>query len=99
MARIDPTRDPDDSKLAELILFIAHRSECDERFGAVKLNKLLFFSDFLAYGRLGSSITGQDYQKLQHGPAPRKLLPVVREMEESGDFAWKERDGYAGRTQ
>jgi hypothetical protein len=30
----------------------------------VKLNKLLFFSDFTAYLLFGESITGQEYQKL-----------------------------------
>ncbi len=51
-----------DEKLRELILHICIRSEDDEAFGAVKLNKLLFFSDFLAYLRLRKAITGQDYQ-------------------------------------
>ena len=33
---------PDDAKLKELILLICKESEDDPRFGAVKLNKLLF---------------------------------------------------------
>jgi antitoxin SocA-like protein len=99
MVQVDPTRAPDDDKLGELILFIAQRSEGDERFGAVKLNKLLFFSDFLAYCRLGRSITGQAYQKLDHGPCPRKLVPVVGAMQSSGAFAWKdEQDEWTDRT-
>ena len=32
----------------------------DERFGAVKLNKILYFADFEAYRRLGEPITGGD---------------------------------------
>src|SRR6266487_3415423 len=48
-----------DEKLRELILHICIRSEDDEAFGAVKLNKLLFFSDFHAFLRLGKPITGQ----------------------------------------
>jgi hypothetical protein len=71
-----------DEKLRELILHICIRSEDDEAFGAVKLNKLLFFSDFLAYLRLGKAITGQDYQKLDHGPAPHRMLPILKQMEQ-----------------
>jgi hypothetical protein len=67
---------PKDRKLAELILFISERSEGDPRFGAGKLNKLLFYSDFGAYRLFGKSITGQPYQKLSNGPAPRRLAAV-----------------------
>jgi len=63
-------------KLAELIVYIARTSEGDERFGATKLNKLLFYADFLAYLRLGQAITGVDYQRLKNGPAPR-IMPIV----------------------
>jgi len=94
----DPNRPPDDNKLRELILFIAKQSRGDERFGSVKLNKLLFFSDFLAYVRLGSSITGQEYQCLKKGPAPRKLLPIIKSMKRSGALTIEDRE-YHGHTQ
>lgn len=79
-------RDPNDKKLKELILYIALRSEGDDFFGATKLNKLLFYSDFLAYLNFGQAITWQEYQKLPLGPAPRRLLPIQREMEAAGDI-------------
>ena len=79
----------DEQKLRELILLIARSSERDEHFGATKLNKILFYSDFWAYRKLGRSITGEVYRKLEHGPAPKRLLPVVRRME-------KDRLGGAG---
>jgi hypothetical protein len=93
-------KSPDDRKLKELILFISRRSERDPNFGATKLNKLLFFADFLAYAKLGHSITGQDYQKLPNGPAPRRLVPITKEMSGKSDssFAWAERQRY-GRLQ
>ena len=95
----DPTKAPDDQKLRELILFISARSEGDETFGATKLNKLLFFADYLAYRQLGKSITGQEYQKLDNGPAPRRLLPIIGDMQESGDLVFSERQyfGYVQR--
>lgn len=79
-------RSPDKS-LAELILYISERSEGDDHFGAVKLNKLLLYADFLAYLKLGASITGQEYQKLVNGPAPRRLLPVRQQLVEDGSLA------------
>lgn len=83
-----------DSKLKELILYIALRSEGDDKFGATKLNKLLFYSDFLAYLNFGKSITGQEYQVLPKGPAPRYLVPVRREMAANGDIAISKHNYY-----
>ncbi len=73
---------PDDRKFEELMLHIAQRSANDRRFGATKLNKLLFYGDFLAYLYFGQPITAHRYQALPQGPAPIALLPVLRRMEE-----------------
>ena len=77
---------PDDEKLRELILYIADLSSQDIHFGAIKLNKLLFYADFLAYQRFGQSITGQEYQALPQGPAPRRLKPILERMQRNGDL-------------
>jgi hypothetical protein len=74
----------DERKFKELLVLLAARSEGDKRFGATKLNKLLFFCDFLAYAYLGEPITGASYQKLPKGPAPRRLLPAQQELEQEG---------------
>jgi hypothetical protein len=81
------THEFDRDKFAELVLYIADQSVNDPDFGGTKLNKILFFSDFLAYAKLGSPITGASYQKLKFGPAPRALLPVRGELEAQGDLA------------
>src|SRR6266849_8660441 len=93
----DPERIPDNEKFRELILFMAEKSEGDRPFGAIKLNKLLFYADFLAFLTLGKAITWQPYQKLENGPAPRRLLPVASEMEEEEVIAYTERDYYGKR--
>lgn len=87
-----------DKRLQEIILLIALRSEGDEPFGSVKLNKLLFYADFLSYVRFGESITGQEYQALPQGPAPRRLLPVIEKMKRQEVLAIREHD-YYGRNQ
>lgn len=71
-------------KFKELMLYIAKRSEADPKFGAIKLNKLLYFADFRAYAENGQPITGARYQKLRWGPAARALLPVRAELIEEG---------------
>jgi len=72
-------------KLKELILYVAEKCDGDTRFGATKLNKILAFSDFVAYYRTGTPITGVEYMRLPQGPVPRRLLPVLKEMEARGD--------------
>ncbi len=55
------------SKLKNTILFFL------EKMGAIfhtKMNKLLFFTDFLSYKRRGEGITGLAYKAIQYGPVP-----------------------------
>lgn len=60
----------DEGKLAELVLYIAHRCQEDERFGSVKLAKILYYCDFEAHRRFRKPITGATYVKMDHGPVP-----------------------------
>jgi uncharacterized phage-associated protein len=76
MIKAVPASSPQDEKLRELIVYIAWRSKKDQNFGAVKLNKLLYFADTAAYRELGKSITGSEYQHLPEGPCPRRILPA-----------------------
>lgn len=64
----------DGSRFRDLILYASKECEGDPTFGAIKLNKILFYADFYAYRILGQPITGATYQKLQEGPAPREML-------------------------
>jgi hypothetical protein len=79
-------------KFKEMILYFSKRG-LDEGLviGSTKLNKLLFFSDFTAYARLGEPISGARYQKLPRGPAARELLPLQNEMLRYGEVRWKEK--------
>ncbi|MHB8215843.1 MAG: Panacea domain-containing protein [Candidatus Sulfotelmatobacter sp.] len=87
---------PNENKFRELLLFIARRSEGDPRFGAIKLNKLLFYSDFLAYLELGHPITGQPYFALENGPAPRYLVRVREQMVKSKEIAIARKTTFSG---
>ena len=83
-----------DKRLRELAIYISDKSSGDESFGATKLNKLLFYSDFLAYLNFGEPITGADYFRLERGPAPKRWIPVRESMVKSGDAKIKEEEFY-----
>ncbi len=79
-------------KFKDLVLYFSQRG-IDEGLviGSTKLNKLLFFTDFRAYAELGRPVTGARYQRLEHGPAARAMVPVRREMIEEGEAHFQQR--------
>ena len=88
--------DPD--KLAELMLLAADGLHTDPSYGATRLNKALFFSDFLHYKRHGDPISAAVYQRLPRAPAPRELLAVRRGLCDRGEAAVETR-AYLGYVQ
>jgi hypothetical protein len=70
----------DSGKFKELLVYVASKCSDFPRFGSTKLNKILYYSDFLAFGYSRKPITGATYQHLKWGPAPRQFLPVVQEL-------------------
>lgn len=73
------------SKFKSLVHYvIASRCNSPETLGAVKLNKVLWLSDLLAFYERGRAITNVRYIKRQFGPVPAPILPVLRELEEEG---------------
>src|SRR5260370_37976891 len=68
------------ARFKELILYISQKCAADEKFTVLKLNKLMFFADFLAFGIYGDPITGFEYVKLEKGPAPRRMPEIRDEM-------------------
>jgi hypothetical protein len=90
---------PNDEKLKELILLISEWSQADEKFGAIKLNKLLFHSDFSAFLTFKKPITGQEYFALAQGPAPRRLKPITEKMKAKQELAIQEVEYYGHRQQ
>jgi hypothetical protein len=73
-------------RLREMILYIIKRNQGDRTFGATKLNKILFFSDFIFYFNNGESITGTAYRKDEFGPVPAKIETLLNQMELDGDI-------------
>ncbi len=72
-------------KFVELILYIAEHAMSDASFGATKMAKALWLSDFEAYSQLGAPISGAAYKKRQHGPAANEYMPVLEELRQVGE--------------
>lgn len=56
-------------KFINAILFFAHKTD-PKKLGILKLNKLLYYSDFEHYKKYGRSILGDIYVRMDNGPVP-----------------------------
>jgi uncharacterized phage-associated protein len=68
-----------EKKFLNAVLFFAKNTN-PKQLGSTKLNKLLFYSDFLHYRRYGRSITGDRYVKFPHGPVPSTAYAIIGEI-------------------
>ena len=87
-----PPEAESDALLKELMLHIAQKCESHSKFGATKLNKILFFADFLAFRKTGKPITGTAYMRLENGPVARRLVPNRNNLVDARRAAVKEVD-------
>ncbi len=74
----------DPTKFVELVVHIAEQLHDDCAGGATKLNKILFFVEFSHLRRHHQVISGCEFQKFPHGPVPRQMAAVRRQLIESG---------------
>jgi hypothetical protein len=77
------------AKFNELVLLLAHRSRDDPKMSRVKLNKLLYRSDFEAFRLLGRSITGATYVRGEHGPMAAELPWAEERLGERGYLSYR----------
>jgi hypothetical protein len=73
-----------DNRLDILVHYICARCDDPNRLGATRLNKVLWYSDVLAFAATGASITGASYVKRQFGPVPRSILEARARLRQSG---------------
>lgn len=81
----------DSGKFKELVLLFAERSAQDPLMSRVKLNKLLYWSDFEAFRQLGASITGATYIKGEYGPMAAELPLAEDELASRGYLHYETR--------
>lgn len=87
-------------RLENLILFICEECEDPRELGAVKLNKILWFSDVFAYRFTGKSLSQSDYIKLQYGPVPKSAETAIEKLKDDGRLIVREDKvmGYSKKT-
>jgi hypothetical protein len=74
----------DRDKFKTLVHYIIWKAGKRDRFGATKLNKVLWFSDARAFVLRGKPITGATYIREKWGPVPKQMMPIRAEMEREG---------------
>jgi putative zinc finger/helix-turn-helix YgiT family protein len=67
---------PDLEKFTEMIVFFAEKLKPYK----TKMNKLLFYADFVMYERSGFSMSGMRYVALQMGPVPDKYDTIYEHL-------------------
>lgn len=67
------------TKYKNAILFFV--KYCNNKYlGATKLNKLLYYLDFISYRDKGVSVTGDLYIHKQYGPVPAEVDDILTEL-------------------
>ena len=67
-------------KFKSAIHYVCHKADDPSVLGAIKLNKVLWYSDAINYVVSGKSITGETYLKRQFGPVPKHVLSAVEQL-------------------
>lgn len=83
----------DREKLKDAVWYLVALCEPRE-LGNVKLHKMLYFSDMLAFLNEGRPITGVEYLKQKFGPTARHLTAALRELEADGRISVSEDTHY-----
>ena len=74
-----------------LVHYVIEQCSDPTKLGATKLNKALWFADTYAYRLTGETISGEEsYIKRQFGPAPKKILEALRQLEAEGKIKIRE---------
>lgn len=83
-----------ETKYRNAILYFAWHIDSNS-LAKVKLMKLLYFLDFRHYAQYGSSVTGDEYRRLDMGPVPIHAEAVLHTMEIDHSLVIRKRDiGY-----
>lgn len=83
----------DRRKLADLVVHVA-ATVGPADVGQVKLHKVAYFADMLAWLDRRVPVTGATYRKRPHGPTCDALPGVLRELEEAGTIRIGRTDFY-----
>jgi len=85
-------------KLEQMVHFIISRVGNIPNVGKTVLWKLMYFSDFDYFELYEKTLTGEQYCKLEHGPAPVHFPEIIKNLKEQGKI-WVRRVPYHTKTQ
>lgn len=85
--KVTPIKRESLDKLEAMVHYISHKCSDPSKLGAVKLNKVLWFSDCYSYLLTGKSITDARYIKLPFGPVPKDIEEVKTSLVTKGDIS------------
>jgi hypothetical protein len=71
-------------KLSALAAYIIWRTQDYSDFGAVKLNKVIWFAEARYNEASGKRITGETFLRQRFGPVPKHIGEILRELTASG---------------
>jgi len=69
-------KSPNYVKLTEMIVFFAQELPCYK----TKMNKLLFYTDFVMFRQNGQSISGARYKAISYGPVPNSFESIFESL-------------------
>ena len=85
------------SKYKNAVLFFVKHCN-NKHLGATKLNKLIYYLDFLNYRDRDTSVTGDIYYNQQFGPVPNSILEILNELQTKKALVVKEDPYKENRT-
>lgn len=89
----------DDVKYRNAILYFTNN--CNNQFlGLTKLNKLMYYLDFISFRDRSSSVTNDKYIHKDYGPVPDRIDDVITSLSSEGQLLVEEepwKDGYKYR--
>ena len=74
----------DREKFKSLLHYVIAKAGDKDGFGAVKLYKVLWFSDARAFMLHGEPITGETYIREKFGPLPSHAAGIIHELQSEG---------------
>ena len=84
------------NRLEQITHYVIARTPSDE-LGATKLNKVLWVIDLLSWRERAETLTGVEcYRRLDYGPVPTQVKPVVRHLIASGRVVEKRKSTPVG---
>lgn len=84
------TRNRDKTK--GLVHYVVARCEDPAMLGSIKLNKVLWLADLMAYVRTGTPITGERYVKQQFGPVVMSMPAILEELQAEKKIVIRQRE-------